>query len=662
MTCKTDFRKIMEGWLPRHPLFPTTTPHHPALIALSIFLSFFFVFPAPAITISNLPAASISSTSAVLSATLDDIGSTNPTVVCYYGSAPGGTNSALWASSNILGALPAGTAEVTVSNLLPAAWYYFTFHASDPSNSVWASPPLTLSTTPRPPDSYPAASSGRTVMADSIGNLLSPTGFFGANAEAISAALAALGLSQDDLLVSRLSVGPTNMARPQALNMFDDTEVYISQSIIGSENQAQASAYPAAGIELPGTNLHWYSGEHGITNMLFGGGFNEAWSESLETGENSKTVRLSDFDFTIPDNAVILGAVLNIYSREQSGSYIYAALSSANQTSEWAYMISDGDLDFPRTNTIGAADDTWGLTGLTGADINAGLQADIYINWLQYGGGILNWRIDAIEITIYYSTATTDWKSGVNSSGEYILEHNTSGSNIFTATPSGLTINVPLIADASNLSNIPPPAAIAFESITNPPTTLSGYGITDAVPTDDPDYLTIISSMTNFVAVASSSNYLAYDPNTRTLTGCITNLGAGGGGEGVNTNTAYVFASNLYAVGWGQKVQDLGLKSDSFTADPNLGTYIKFMYSNAVWTCTVAALPAGYAVPVTFELTRSTALDGTNTTIYWKDAVYFPGGWTTNFSLSTTTGAVDVIQMLWNGSRYNVVNAAWDIK
>lgn len=47
---------------------------------------------------------------------------------------------------------------------------------------------------------------------------------------------------------------------------------------------------------------------------------------------------------------------------------------------------------------------------------------------------------------------------------------------------------------------------------------------TGAVPTNDPAYL---AAMTNFLPADSATNYLAYDPDTRTLSGCVTNIGAG---------------------------------------------------------------------------------------------------------------------------------------
>src|ERR1035437_7551746 len=45
------------------------------------------------------------------------------------------------------------------------------------------------------------------------------------------------------------------------------------------------------------------------------------------------------------------------------------------------------------------------------------------------------------------------------------------------------------------------------------------------VSSNDISYLSILRSMTNFVSVDSSSNWLAYNPTTRLLSGCVTNVG-----------------------------------------------------------------------------------------------------------------------------------------
>lgn len=49
------------------------------------------------------------------------------------------------------------------------------------------------------------------------------------------------------------------------------------------------------------------------------------------------------------------------------------------------------------------------------------------------------------------------------------------------------------------------------------------------VLTNNATFLSVLKTMTNYTAVASSSNYLAYDPATRTLSGCVTNAGSGTG-------------------------------------------------------------------------------------------------------------------------------------
>jgi len=50
------------------------------------------------------------------------------------------------------------------------------------------------------------------------------------------------------------------------------------------------------------------------------------------------------------------------------------------------------------------------------------------------------------------------------------------------------------------------------------------------VGTTNPTFLTINQSMTNYVHVPSSTNWYAYDPLTRTASGCATNANTAGGG------------------------------------------------------------------------------------------------------------------------------------
>ncbi|MDD4870920.1 MAG: DUF2341 domain-containing protein, partial [Kiritimatiellae bacterium] len=95
----------------------------------------------PAVGIVNSEATNITSTSAVLNATLYTTGLVTDVVV-YWGTSDGGTNPAAWASSNLVGSFTnilSTNISCTVTSLLSGVDYYFTFRAVSAEASPWAS-------------------------------------------------------------------------------------------------------------------------------------------------------------------------------------------------------------------------------------------------------------------------------------------------------------------------------------------------------------------------------------------------------------------------------------------------------------------------------------------------------------------------------------------
>lgn len=90
--------------------------------------------------ILNLTATNITSTSAVLNATLYTTGLLTD-VVAYWGTSSGGTNAALWASSNLVGSFSDISTNIScaVTGLASGVDYFFTFRAVNAENSQWAS-------------------------------------------------------------------------------------------------------------------------------------------------------------------------------------------------------------------------------------------------------------------------------------------------------------------------------------------------------------------------------------------------------------------------------------------------------------------------------------------------------------------------------------------
>jgi hypothetical protein len=107
-------------------------------------LSFTTLSANPA-TISNLPASSITTTSANLAGQIVSTGGDAPNVTLFYGPTDGGTSSAGWSNSLVLG-LQAGVFGQTVTGLTSNKTYNFTSRAVNAAGTTWAQPALSFST------------------------------------------------------------------------------------------------------------------------------------------------------------------------------------------------------------------------------------------------------------------------------------------------------------------------------------------------------------------------------------------------------------------------------------------------------------------------------------------------------------------------------------
>jgi autotransporter-associated beta strand protein len=108
----------------------------------------------PLITLTNMPATGMTSTSATLRATLACAG-TNAAVYAHWNSVNGGTNAALWTNSVYVGSwtnVASTNLSLPVSGLSPQTQCYFTFRGTNLAGNVWATNVLSFTTlTPAPP-------------------------------------------------------------------------------------------------------------------------------------------------------------------------------------------------------------------------------------------------------------------------------------------------------------------------------------------------------------------------------------------------------------------------------------------------------------------------------------------------------------------------------
>ena len=96
--------------------------------------------------VENLPATSITATSATLNATLITTGLVSPNVKIYYGTTDGGTSVGSWQNVVDLGAVVTTNAAMAVTGLLPFTQYYFRAFSQNAAGSDWADATATFTT------------------------------------------------------------------------------------------------------------------------------------------------------------------------------------------------------------------------------------------------------------------------------------------------------------------------------------------------------------------------------------------------------------------------------------------------------------------------------------------------------------------------------------
>ena len=100
--------------------------------------------------LTNLPAANVQGSSAILNGQVVSAGSQTPSVTLYYGTSNGGTNAGVWANNIYIGQ-QGGSYAVTVTGLTTNSLYYYTAAGVNPDGTAWAQPVQTFTTLPAAP-------------------------------------------------------------------------------------------------------------------------------------------------------------------------------------------------------------------------------------------------------------------------------------------------------------------------------------------------------------------------------------------------------------------------------------------------------------------------------------------------------------------------------
>lgn len=139
---------------------------------------------AAALSMTNGPASNITRVAATVYGNLTGTNAaTNVmSLTLYYGISDATTNAATWGNSNFYGTVTnLGTVSNVISSLTPSQFYYYRWYAAQSTSNVWAHTTSNFWTLAGAPTSGVTNATYVPVMADTNGNLVAPTNFWGAN-------------------------------------------------------------------------------------------------------------------------------------------------------------------------------------------------------------------------------------------------------------------------------------------------------------------------------------------------------------------------------------------------------------------------------------------------------------------------------------------------
>lgn len=129
-----------------------------------------------------------------------------------------------------------------------------------------------------------------------------------------------------------------------------------------------------------------------------------AFTSSLSPPRYSYVLYASSFGFSIPDDAIVNGIKVEIGAKGGSANLYYVALRNTSSTPWGTAKNPNSSLSSTEVvNAYGGDSDTWGLTGLTGADINA---SDFGVELAVKGTSRpASASVDFLRVTVYYTEA-----------------------------------------------------------------------------------------------------------------------------------------------------------------------------------------------------------------------------------------------------------------
>lgn len=152
---------------------------------------------------------------------------------------------------------------------------------------------------------------------------------------------------------------------------------------------------------------------------------------SLASGETSKYLLTSDFNYVLPGDAVITGVEVRVERSQDPGASIFDASVRLYVAGSPAGTDHAAAGEWSATDAVvvyGGPGDTWGLS-LTAAEVTAADFGAVISSMRTSGAGTLFARIDYVDVIVYYSSASTPCALPITLSS-------------FSATPAGTGVKV----------------------------------------------------------------------------------------------------------------------------------------------------------------------------------------------------------------------------
>ncbi|MCX6994133.1 MAG: hypothetical protein NT011_13465 [Kiritimatiellaeota bacterium] len=276
-----------------------------------------------------------------------------------------------------------------------------------------------------------------------------------------------IGLATQEVVVPKLSIGSNVLTRPELLNIWGVDKARAQFSIVGgimTSNQVATTA--GSFVQLTNSyaatypNVYWQTGaaSNNLSDICSNGSYAHVLYTSAEAAtESSRTLRVGNWNFSIPLSATIVGLKVNLSVR------FYDRLGEVD-----CRIWNNGFLGItysaeipPDVWTIsewGGTNSLLGLNSLSPVEVNSSdFSVDIR-TWLpdghNAGSGIQG--VQGLNLTVYYTLDEYPWTLGVDSDASFSLKNERTGDVAQKWDTNSITLYKPLAVPQITLGTNPP--------------------------------------------------------------------------------------------------------------------------------------------------------------------------------------------------------------